>query len=320
MTNKFDYLNHASGPIQYGLTNDYMFRAVLQESNETLKLLLSALLPIPYEEIIECVITNPIILGESIDDKTCIMDVRVKLNNNRLINLEMQMGHLDNWCNRALFYLCRLFCNIKSGQDYSQLLPAIHIGILSDPPFSDMDDFYSEYLLTNTRHPHIFSRNFSLRMLNLNQLENATENERVSELYHWACLFRAKTWEDIRMIAENNNAIREAASHLKILSEKEKIQQQAESRERYFMDMSCSRNEGIAEGYSKGSAEGYSRGSAEGYSKGSAEGYSKGSADAQKVATQLALLLVQDGRIADLERIASDPVYYQELLKEYGLD
>ena len=122
------------------------------------------------------------------------------------------------------------------------------------------------------------------------------------------------------MIAENNNAIREAASHLKILSEKEKIQQQAESRERYFMDMSCSRNEGIAEGYSKGSAEGYSRGSAEGYSKGSAEGYSKGSADAQKVATQLALLLVQDRRIADLERIASDPVYYQRLLKEYGLD
>ena len=122
------------------------------------------------------------------------------------------------------------------------------------------------------------------------------------------------------MIAENNNAIREAASHLKILSEKEKIQQQAESRERYFMDMSCSRNEGIAEGYSKGSAEGYSRGSAEGYSKGSAEGYSKGSADAQKAATQLALLLVQDRRIADLERIASDPVYYQRLLKEYGLD
>ena len=149
-------------------------------------------------------------------------------------------------------------------------------------------------------------------MLNLNQLENATENERASELYHWACLFRAKTWEDIRMIAEKNNAIREAASHLKLLSEKEKIQQQAESRERYFMDMSCSRNEGIAEGYSKGSAEGYS--------KGSAEGYSRGSADAQKAATQLALLLVQDGRIADLERIASDSVYYRELLKEYGLD
>ena len=150
------------------------------------------------------------------------------------------------------------------------------------------------------------------------------------------------------MIAEKNNAIREAASHLKVLSEEEKIQQQAESRERYFMDMSCSRNEGIAEGYSKGyhkgsaegyskgsaegyskgsaegyskgSAEGYSKGSAEGYSKGSAEGYSKGSADAQKAATRLALLLVQDGRIADLERINSDPVYYQELLKEYGLD
>ena len=54
--------------------------------------------------------------------------------------------------------------------------------------------------------------------------------------------------------------------------------------------------------------------------------YSKGSLKAipspcrcAKAATQLALLLVQDGRIADLERIASDPVYYQRLLKEYGL-
>ncbi len=51
-------LDTATGPIQYGLTNDYMFRAVCQQSEEALRHLLSALLNIPYEEIISSAITN----------------------------------------------------------------------------------------------------------------------------------------------------------------------------------------------------------------------------------------------------------------------
>lgn len=286
-----DLLKNASGPIAYGLTNDYMFRAVLQRSNETLKRLLSALLITPYENIASCEITNPIVLGESIDDKTCIMDVRVMLNNNRLINLEMQMGHLDNWCNRALFYLCRLFCNIRSGQDYSKILPAMHIGILSESPFNDMDEFYSEYLLTNTKHPHIFSRNFSLRMLNLNQLDHIPEKERTSELCLWARLFKARTWEDIRMLTNENKSLKEAANHLRVLSEEEKIQIQCEGRERYFMDMSCSRNEGIAEGMKKG----------------------------METAMKLSLRLVEDNRIEDFKRAACDPDFQKILMSEYGI-
>lgn len=227
------------------------------------------------------------------------MDVRVLLNNNRLINIEMQMGHLDNWCNRALFYLCRLFCNIRRGQDYSSILPAIHIGILTDSPFRDMTSFYSEYLLTNTKQAHIFSRNFSIRMLNLNQLDNVPESERTSELYFWACLFKATTWEEIRMLAEKNKSIEEAARHLRVLSAEEKIQQQCEGRERYFMDMSCSRNEGIAEGYATGTADGIIKG--------------------QENAMQLSLRLLEDNRISDLKRAASDPAFQKNLLAEYGI-
>lgn len=45
-------LKNAAGPIKYGLTNDYMFRAVFQNSEEALRHLLSALLEIAFEEIV----------------------------------------------------------------------------------------------------------------------------------------------------------------------------------------------------------------------------------------------------------------------------
>ena len=56
--------------VEYGLINDYMFRAVFQTSEEALRGLLSALLYIPEEEIVSCLICNPILLGDAIDEKT----------------------------------------------------------------------------------------------------------------------------------------------------------------------------------------------------------------------------------------------------------
>lgn len=182
-----------SGEIRYGFTNDYMFRAVLQRNNNVLKHLLAALLEIDVSQITSCEITNPIVLGENMDDKTCVMDVRVLLNDSQLINLEMQIGHLENWPNRSVFYLSRLFCNIHSGENYNRIKPSMHIGILTELLFDDVKEFYSEYLLMNTKNQRIFSRNFSLRVLQLSQLETVPEERRDSELYKWAKLFRAKT-------------------------------------------------------------------------------------------------------------------------------
>lgn len=240
------------GKIRYGLTNDYMFRAVLQKNNNVLKHLLAALLKISVSEIASCEITNPIVLGESIDDKSCVMDIRILLNNQRLINLEMQIGHLENWPNRSLFYLSRLFCNIHPGENYNLIKPSIHIGILTEQLFDDVKDFYSEYLMMNTKNQRIFSRNFSLRVLQLSQLETASEAEKASELYQWAKLFLAKTWEELQMVAKNSNIMQETTKCLYELSEEENIRLLCEGRERYRMDMDCARDEGFEHGLQSG--------------------------------------------------------------------
>lgn len=284
-------LEGASGPVRFGFTNDYMFRAVLQNSNYALRHLLSALLDISSEEILSCKITNPIILGENINDKTCILDIRVILNNNRLINLEMQTGNFTYWPNRSLFYLSRLFCNISAGQEYSQIKPSLHIGILTESPFKDASSFYSEYLMMNPKNNHIFSRNFSIRMLDLSQTDNVSEDVRSSDLYQWACLFKASRWEEIRMLAEKSDYLAEAASHLLKLSEEEKIQLQCEGRERYNFDMNSARGEGIREGIRQGRSE----------------------------MAALINALAKDNRMQDILRIASDNDFYLEMLQYYHL-
>ena len=139
----------AKGKIDYGLTNDYMFRAILQKSRKTLIGLASSLLHLNPEDIKKIEITNPIILGESINAKTFILDVNILLNNSRMLNLEMQVNNLHNWENRSLCYLCSDFSQLNKGDAYEDIKPVINIGILDYTLFEDAPEFYAEFELLN---------------------------------------------------------------------------------------------------------------------------------------------------------------------------
>ena len=86
------------------MQNDYMFRAVLQKSRPALKSLLCVLLHLDEAEIVSVEIMNPIELRETIDGKTCMLDVKVELNKNKVINIELQIQrqYTDKFCIRIL--------------------------------------------------------------------------------------------------------------------------------------------------------------------------------------------------------------------------
>lgn len=54
------------GPIDIPMTNDYLFRALLQRNNKVLKALICSLLHLEVSDVQSVVITNPIELGETI--------------------------------------------------------------------------------------------------------------------------------------------------------------------------------------------------------------------------------------------------------------
>ena len=102
-------LAKATGAIPYGFTNDYMFRAILQKNIGVLKALICSMLHISPDQVKSLVITNPIILGQYIDSKEFILDIKVTLNDNTHIDLEMQVKNESNGEDRSLSYLCRSY-------------------------------------------------------------------------------------------------------------------------------------------------------------------------------------------------------------------
>ena len=223
----------ATGNIEYGFTNDYMFRAVLQKNKKVLKELICALLHLKHDEVSSVEITNPIILGETITDKDFMLDIHVSLNNNTNINLEMQVQNLGNWTERSLSYLCRNFDTLNSGDDYKEATPAIHIGFLDFTLFPEVPEFYATYRMMNVKNHHLYSSKFTLSVIDLTKTNLATDEDRAWGIDHWARLFKATTWEEIKMIAKNNETLQEASETLYSMHCEETIRGMARARQDY---------------------------------------------------------------------------------------
>lgn len=229
--------HNTSGPVRFNMTNDYMFRAVLQANNKVLRGLICSLLHLPEEEVLSVEIRNPIILGDSIDNKEFYLDIHVCLNNRLLINLEMQLSNQQNWQNRSVLYLCRAFDQLAHGQEYLDAIPVMHIGFLDYTLFDEFPEFYATYKLINVKKHYIYSDNFTLSVVNLSQINLANEEDKKYHIDQWARFFKAATWEEIHMLAAENNYIREAAETIFQLSADEQIRERCLAREEYYREI-----------------------------------------------------------------------------------
>ncbi len=224
----------ATGPISIPLTNDYLFRAMLQRNNKVLKGLISSLLKLSPDKIHSVIITNPILLGEAISDKEFFLDIALILNDNTLINLELQVINEHNWPERSLCYLCRTYDQLVSGEKYHFSKSAIQIGILDFTLFPEHPEFYATYKLLNIKNHSVYSDKLQLSVLNLNRIDLATKEDIACGLDHWAALFKSNTWEELKMLAKNDDFINEAAETIYQLSSEERVRLQCEAREEFY--------------------------------------------------------------------------------------
>ena len=226
-----------SGALIVPMTNDYLFRALLQQNNLVLKGLICALLHMEEADISSVIITNPIRLGDSIDNKTFVLDINVIMNQHHIINLEMQVVNLNNWQDRSLSYLARNFDHLKKGEDYKLTHPVIQIGLLDYTLFPEHPEFYSSYQFLNVKNHTLYSDKWRISVLDLSRIDLATEEDRQYQLDYWAALFKAKTWEELQMLAQDNHYFKEASETVYELTQEERIRQQCLAREDYNRTM-----------------------------------------------------------------------------------
>ena len=222
-----------TGVIDYPLTNDYMFRSVMQSNEKVLKGFLCSLLHLKPGDVRRVQVLNPIELGKKISDKEFILDIRILMNNNTAINLEMQVNNQYNWPERSLVYLSRLFDGLNAGDTYKTVKPAFQIGILNFTLFPKYPEFFSTYKMLNTKNYQKYSDKFTIHVLDLTQIHLAEKGDKDYGLDRWAQLFNALTWEDFKMISADNESMQEAGKTLFTLNANDLIRDLCEAREDY---------------------------------------------------------------------------------------
>lgn len=105
---------------------------------------LSAVLGISPGDIKETHILNVNLRKEHEDDKLGILDVRILLNDDTEIDIEIQLKALAVWADRSLFYLSKMYVEqISSGKDYDVFKKCVGISILNFDLFPGETEFYS---------------------------------------------------------------------------------------------------------------------------------------------------------------------------------
>ena len=223
-----------------------------------------ALLDLKEYEIKKIEITDPFTLGENNEEKEGILDIKLILNQNRKINIEMQNTYQDDWTERSLFYNCRMFTDgFQKGHPYGELPPCIYVGILS---FNQMisPNYYHKFCLIDEKTKEIYSRKFQFHMLELKKLENVKEKQKRRPLYQWAKLIAAQTWEELEQESKGNKYMERALEEMIKISQDEKerylyLREEMAESDRVSQIQSAQRigrEEGIQEGKILGKKEG----------------------------------------------------------------
>jgi predicted transposase/invertase (TIGR01784 family) len=165
--------------------NDIAFRKIFGNENrkETLISFLNAVLAFKgKQKIVEVKIMNPYQLPKLRGGKVSIIDVKATDQAGRHYIVEMQVGELDGFAKRVLFYFSKSYSEqIKRGDFYRQLKPVIFIGIL-DYSFSINSKYISRHRILDVEtHEHLLQDvEFNFIELpkfskELNELETLTE-------------------------------------------------------------------------------------------------------------------------------------------------
>lgn len=220
-----------SGPLPYNLLNDLMFRIVFEVNQDALKALLCSLLHLKSDEIAEMEIKNPIRLGKRVEDKKYIYDIYLLLNNQRKTHLELQVVQQSFWTDRSLCYLCRDFGDLNAGDTYDQVKPLVQIDILDFDLYEGSEEFYSVYHLAHDKTGRIYSSKLALHVLQLNKEEHATEEDKFYQIDYWARLFKATTWEELKMLAQEQEFLQSTVETIYRVSADDYTREEIRARE-----------------------------------------------------------------------------------------
>ena len=245
------------------LTNNYAFLKIFKKE-ENVKGFLIDLLNLKEKQIKKIEIKDPFTSGENKEEKEGILDIKLTLNGNKKINIEMQNTYQEDWTERSLFYNCRMFTEgFKKGEPYWKLSPCIHIGILN---FNMMKSpgYYHKVTLRDEKTNELYSRKFQFHVIELKKTKTAKGKARKHPLYRWARLIAATTWEEVAQESAGNRYMERIQEEMVKMSQDERdrylyLREEMAASDR-VSQLQSAENRGRREGKEEGRKEGIYQG------------------------------------------------------------
>ena len=178
------------------LTSDIVFKQVFgqEESKPILRVFLNDVLGLDIQSAEQITLLNPIIDPKYIDDKMCILDIRVLLANRSLIDIEIQVLNRHNMEQRALYYTCQLCTEqLHTGDDYSKTAPVYGLNLLCFDLYED-SRYYRSFILKDEETNETYRQNFKIAFFELRKAVNELSKTKEVETLNLSGLTARDQW------------------------------------------------------------------------------------------------------------------------------
>lgn len=265
---------------------DIAFKEIMEDKKARIGFL-SAVLKIRPENIKETSILNTNLRREHEDDKQGILDVRLLLNDDSEIDIEIQLSQLKVWAERSLFYLAKMYVGqISPGQSYKVFKKCINISILDFELFPEETEFYSCFHIREDTRNFIYTDKMEFHIIELPKLPKELREDS-SDIELWAKFINAERKEEFDMLAQKNQYIESAYERLQVISQDREKRLEYEAREKAILD----HNQMMLEAEERG----------------------------EERVSKLHALLIHEKRYEDLEHSTTDKEFQKQLMRQYGI-
>ena len=256
--------------LQITLTNDYAFKRLLgsEENKPLLQDFLECILDLTSQQVLGLEFMDKELTKEEFSDKTGILDVKLKLTDGTVIDIEIQASWNASFVKRTLFYWAKMYTSdFKAGESYDKLHRCIAINIIADG-FRLNDAIHSEYLLQEKTAHTVLTDVLEVHFLDLQAAKTAKEKGKATgkqgHLINWLRFIGATDRKERAMIATMSPVLQMLNEKIDVLTLSPTERKLYESRMKLKSDITTISetqfSAGVERGKSLGVAEGEVRG------------------------------------------------------------
>jgi len=259
-------------------TIDYVFKRIFGDEKSKgilISFLNSLLAETQKSKIKDLEILNPNIEKEYKNDKESRLDIKAKLDNENLVNIEVQIQYDKNIDKRTLYYWSKIYSQqLNTGSAYQGLNKTITINILCFEYFPHQY-IHSSYHIRHDKNHEILIDDLEIHMIELPKLLKYKQ-EMNETLKTWLLFLTDPENSVIEEKKKEMKEMSEAVGRLELISRSKVEREKAWAREKYLNDIATikrsAEEEGIEKGISIGEKRGISIGKAEGERFGEVKG------------------------------------------------